>query len=116
MELWLPDKKYLPRRDLRNGRFHKGHKSFFTRERWEALPEETKAKMAANLIRTGSTTWNNGRKRVVFYIREDGTNVVFNSIVEAAKVTGANKICISNCCAGRVPTAGGLRWYYKDRR
>lgn len=40
------------------------------------------------------------------------TNVVYNSISEAQRMTGTNNICV--CCQGKLKTAGGYHWKYLD--
>lgn len=42
------------------------------------------------------------------------TNIVYNSIKEAAEATGAQKSGIVNCCKGKQKTAKGLHWKYKE--
>lgn len=37
---------------------------------------------------------------------------IYNSIIEAEKDTGINRICISNCCKGKQKTAGKYHWIY----
>lgn len=43
----------------------------------------------------------------------DGENIcVYNSIKEAGEINGISPQCISNCCRGRLKTAGGYIWRY----
>ncbi|WP_416382011.1 hypothetical protein [Maribacter sp. BPC-D8] len=35
------------------------------------------------------------------------------SIVEASKITGISKTCISRCCRGERKQSGGYLWKYK---
>lgn len=38
------------------------------------------------------------------------TGMVYSSRKEAAKLTGINESCLSQCCTGRILTAGGYHW------
>ncbi len=42
------------------------------------------------------------------------TNIMYSCLTEAEKLTGVNKLSISNCCRGKQKTAGGYHWkFYK---
>lgn len=42
------------------------------------------------------------------------TKEIYNSINEAASVTGSNPVNIGNCCKGKRKTSGGYHWMYKS--
>ena len=52
-----------------------------------------------------------GRKRRVMCIE---TGEIYNSMVEAQKITGVNKNTISRCCSGFLKSAGGYHWELVD--
>ena len=51
------------------------------------------------------------RKRKVFCIE---LNKIFESATQASKELNINRPNISNCCAGKLKTAGGYHWEYKE--
>ena len=57
-----------------------------------------------------------GRKKVeesrYIKVRCIETNQIYNSLIEAEKITGVNRICIGNCCKGKQKTAGKYHWEY----
>lgn len=55
------------------------------------------------------------RYRAVIMFDLDGRQLnEFESIKDASKTTGVNKVAISNCCRNLTKTSGGYIWKYKD--
>lgn len=68
--------------------------------------EETKKKLSES---------NPNSKKIVMIDKNNGTILkIFNTIREAERYTGINNSSISKCCKGKVKTAGGYIWTYKD--
>ena len=44
------------------------------------------------------------------------TGIIYNSLIEAEKNTGINRICIGNCCKGKQKTAGKYHWIYENNK
>lgn len=42
----------------------------------------------------------------------DGTVVIFDSMIDASKITGVHYSNISGCCIGTRKFAGGFRWNF----
>lgn len=61
-----------------------------------------------------------GRKKVeesrYIKVRCVETYKIYNSLVEAEKNTGINRICIGNCCKGKQKTAGKYHWIYENNK
>ena len=47
------------------------------------------------------------------YIKQVETNIVYNSIGEASRITGINRTAIINNLKNRSKSAGGYKWIYK---
>ena len=52
--------------------------------------------------------------RKVAQLTKDGKIVeIWNSITEASICTGIDRHNITNCCYGKLKTAGGFRWSFR---
>jgi len=57
--------------------------------------------------------YNDVRRKIVFQYSLTGKYVnEFNSVSEAAKLTGCNKTCVAKVCRGERKTSGGYHWKY----
>lgn len=58
---------------------------------------------------------SNPNKKSVLQFTKDGQFIAeYSSIKEASRQTGINSANISQCCLGRLKSAGKSKWYYKD--
>ena len=71
---------------------------------WSTYQENMNHAMETGLI-------NNGKKIVMIGLDGEEKNV-FNSGLEAERLTGINQGNISSCCLGRRKTTGGFRWRF----
>jgi hypothetical protein len=54
-----------------------------------------------------------GEIRVAQYTKKGQLIRIWNSQTEASEATGIDKVSISQCCNGRIKTAGGYRWSFR---
>lgn len=93
------------------------------------LSKETRNKISQN--RKGIASWNKGTKGIMkanktsFKIGQPSINrkkvicietkIIYDSLLEASKMTNTNQTCIVNVCKGRQKIAGGYHWQYVDK-
>ncbi len=79
-----------------------------TNNRVENLEWVTRSMNMKHCVETGK----NHYKRAVWRRDPKREVTIFDSITEAAKLTGCNAGSISNCLSGKTKTAGGFEWGY----
>lgn len=54
-----------------------------------------------------------GEIRVAQYTKNGQLIKVWDSQKEASEITGISHVSISQCCNGKIKTAGGYRWSFR---
>jgi len=76
------------------------------------MRNETTVKNSRGIRLENAKRASDARKIVVFGRKKDGSTIgPFESIAEAAKITGVNHTNISSVVLGKLRTAGGIEWF-----
>lgn len=123
MELQLPPKP-LTRNPI-NGRILRGHQPKNKGKKWDEynVPEESRKKILANLTNEGRVMGAYAKKKRhskrIVAIKDKKYFGDFDSAADASRILRTAGIVvysenIRNCCKGKRPSAGGIKWFYEN--
>ena len=115
MELHLPSKIEITRRDPRTGRFMKGHEPWNKgKKAKEYLSQESYNRMIAGLSRQGRKDIGGQNKREIVAFKDNKFVGVFESSVAAGRKLNVCARNIRSVCHGKRKHAGGYRFFFVE--
>ena len=123
MELYIPPKPFT--HNPINGRILRGHEPKNKGKSWDEynVPECSRKKILANLTNEGRKKGALAKKKRyskrVIAIKDKKYFGDFESAADASRILRAAGIIvysenIRNCCKGKRPSAGGIKWFYEE--